>query len=198
MGDWIAFRQMKKFTQGTIQSGTILDLRSYTGGVPWENEKIFLNMYSYLPDFQKMKYYAEAIPLGSNKYQIVCRLVGYDYTTAIRIPDVNVNPSAEWITLYTGQFYGVNYTYNNNSTLGVEGHRAFANGNLFVEHSGGRLEKVLGYTASYFNTTQQNGAVTIQQFGQSYGGKLTDIIIFTKPAEYKELLVNFIAVEGDF
>ncbi len=86
MGDWVAFRQMKKFIQGTVQSGTILDLRNYTSGVPWENEKVFLNMYSYLPDFNKMKYYAEAIPQGNNKYQIVCRLVGYDYSTAIRIP----------------------------------------------------------------------------------------------------------------
>ena len=78
MGDWIAFRQMKKLVEGTIQSGTVLDLRSLTGGVPWENEQIFLDMYSYLPDFTKMRYYAEAIPLGDNKYQIICRLVGYD------------------------------------------------------------------------------------------------------------------------
>ena len=136
MGDWIAFRQMKKFVEGTIQSGTVLDLRSLTGGVPWENELICLDMYSYLPDFTKTRYYAEAIPLGDNKYQIICRLVGYDYSNAIRLLDMNVDPNAEWITIYSGQFYGVNYTYNNAGTLGVEVHRAYANGNLFVEHAG--------------------------------------------------------------
>ena len=198
MGNWVAFRQMKRFAQDTIQSGTILDLRNYSGGVPWTNEKIFLDMYSYLPDFNKMKYYAEAIPQGNNKYLIICRLVGYNYSSAIRIPDKAVDPAAEWITLYNGLFYGVNYKYSNQGTLGVEGHRAYAAGNLFVEHSGSRIEKVAGYSASYFNPVQQNGAVVIQQFGQSYGGKLTDITIFTEPAEYKELLVNFIAAEGDF
>lgn len=198
MGDFIAFRQMKKFLQGQIQSGTVLDLRSYTGGVPWENEKVFLKMYSYLPDFNKMKYYAESIPLGDNKYQIICRLVGYDYSNAIRLADINVDPNAQWITLYSGAFYGVSYTYNNMGTLGVEGHRAYANGNKFVEHTGSRVEKIAGYTASYFNPVQQNGAVVIEQFGRSYGGKLSDITIFTTPAEIKELLVNFVAVEGDF
>ena len=198
MGDWVAFRQMKKFIQGTVQSGTILDLRNYTNGVPWENEKVFLNMYSYLPDFNKMKYYAEAIPQGNNKYQIICRLVGYDYTTAIRVPDINVDPNAEWVTLYNGAFYGVNFTYNNEGTLGSEGHRAYANGNLFSEHKGSRVEKIAGYQATYFNETQQNGAIVLNQSAKSYAGKLTNIVIFTKPAEFKELLVNFVAVEGDY
>ena len=197
MGDWIAFRQMKKLVEGTIQSGTVLDLRSLTGGVPWENEQIFLDMYSYLPDFTKTRYYAEAIPLGDNKYQIICRLVGYDYSNAIRLPDMNVDPNAEWITIYSGQFYGVNYTYNNAGTLGVEGHRAYANGNLFLEKSGDRNNRIAGYQGTYFNPTQQNGSVVIQQSGTVYGGKLMDIVIFTQPAEYKELLVNFIAIEED-
>ena len=198
MGDWIAFRQMKKLVEGTIQSGTVLDLRSLTGGVPWENEQIFLDIYSYLPDFTKTRYYAEAIPLGNNKYQIICRLVGYDYSNAKRLPHISLDPNAEWITLYNGPFYGVSFTYNNTGTLGVEGHRAYASGNLFVEHAGSRVEKIAGYTASYFNPTQQNGAVVIQQFGRSYGGTLSNITIFTTPAEIKDLLVNFVAMEGDF
>ena len=198
MSEWIAFRQMKKFVQGTIQSGTILDLKDYTGGVPWEKEKIFLKMYSYLPDFSKMRYYAEAIPLGNNRYQIVCRLVGYDYTNAINLPDINVDPDAQWVNLYSGAFYGISYTYSSNGTLGAEGHRAYANGSLFSERIGNGLERIVGYTASYFNPTQQNGAVVIQQIGRSYGGKLSGISIFTTPSEIKELLVNFVAVEGDF
>ena len=198
MGEWVAFRQMKKFAQETIKSGTVVDLKNYTEGVPWENEKVFLSMYSYLPDFTKMKYYADAIPQGNNKYLILCRMIGYDYASAIRIPDINVDPNAGWITLYNGPFYGVNFTYNNAETLGAEGHRAYANGNLFSEHVGSRIEKIAGYQATYFNENQQNGAILLNQFARSYGGKLTDIVIFTKPAAIKELLVNFIAVEGDF
>ena len=198
MGEWVEFRQMKKFRDGIIQSNTILDLRTFTGGVPWENEKIYLEMYSYSPDFSKMKYYAEAIPQGDNKYRILSRLVGYDYTTAIRVPDITVNPSSEWITLYTGAFYGVNFTYNNGDTFGAEGHRAYANGNLFSEHRGSGLERIAGYQATYFNESQQNGAIVLNQFARSFGGKLTDIVVFTQPAEYKELLVKWTAMEGDF
>ncbi len=60
------------------------------------------------------------------------------------------------------------------------------------------MEKIAGYTASYFNPTQQNGPVVIQQYGRSYGGTLSNITIFTTPAEIKDLLVNFVAMEGDF
>ena len=197
MGEWVAFRQMKKFAQETIRSGTVVDLKNYTEGVPWENEKVFLSMYSYLPDFTKMKYYADAIPQGNNKYLILCRMIGYDYASAIRIPDINVDPNAGWITLYNGPFYGVNFTYNNAGTLGAEGHRAYANGNLFLEKIGDRNNRLAGYQGTYFNPVQQNGSVVIQQTGRIYGGKLMDIVIFTQPAEYKELLVNFIAIEED-
>ena len=42
---------IKKFAEGTISSGTILDLKNYTNGMPWENEKIFLtNASLYFPD----------------------------------------------------------------------------------------------------------------------------------------------------
>ena len=198
MGQWVVFNQIKKFVEGTISSGTILDLKKYTNGMPWENEKVFLTMYSYLPDFSKMRYYAEAIPLGNNRYQIVCRLVGYDYTTAIRIPEMIVNPSQEWITLYSGAFYGVSYAYHNNGTFGIEGtHKAYANGNLFLEKHGDRNNRIAGYQGTYFSPTQQNGSIVVQQTGTIYGGKLMDIVIFTQPAEYKELLVNFIAIEED-
>ena len=35
MGQWVVFRQIKKFVQGTVSSGTILDLKNYTNGMPW-------------------------------------------------------------------------------------------------------------------------------------------------------------------
>lgn len=195
MGEWVEFRQVKKFAEGTIKSGTILDLKTHTNGMPWENERIFLTMYSYLPDFKKMRYYAESIALGDNKYQIICRLVGYDYTTSVTLPNINIAPNTEWIILYTGKFYGVTYSYNNMGTLATEGHKAFANGIQFVDKVGTPYQKLLGYQGSYFTDTEQNGSIRVQQIGNNYGGQFQNITIFTQPAEIKELLVNFIAIE---
>ena len=191
--DWETTSLHQKFIQGTIKSGQVLDLQQLTG-VPWINEKVQLSMYTYLPDFGKTKYYAEAVPLGNNKYYVTCRLIGLNYTSALKLSDITIPQDQEWTNIYTGDYYGIDYSFSTTGPTGAEIHRAYQNGNLFCEKLGDANNRIAAYSTTYFNENKQSGTINLQQLGRNYGGKLSNIYIFKEPQEFRELLVNYTVI----
>lgn len=207
-GDWYAFRTMKKMVKWSGNSGDILDLRSFSGGVPWNNPKIFVSFYGYIPDLTKNRFFTSYEDMGNDKFKILCQAVGFIYQDSFLAPDVVSNTTIGGSTvLYNGSFYGISFDYNGNTgthpVKGTAGQDAYINSNIFnsvlTSNDPNPSVYCVFYSANFFSKTLQNGVVSVKNTRLTRSGIFQNIRVFPTPSTIATgLPVQVIAIEGDY
>ncbi len=205
MGNWYPVRAMKKIASGSGDSGTIIDLRTYSNGISWKNPQIFLSLFGYFPEKNMNKYYTQVTPLGDDKFKLECYGVGYVYDNAVYPGEKFSSTQLYGEThIYQGAYYGVSMEYVSNGSLGTIGQTCYESGVPFKTVYTGVLEgglsntHVAKYSANFFSTTPRNGLIKVVNTGITYGGMFTNIAIITQPSKFQTgIPISWVAVEGD-
>lgn len=207
-GDWFPVRTMKKMMRETGNSGDIIDLRTYSGGVPWNNPQILVSFFGYLPDLTKYRYYTKVESLGNDKYKLYCECIGFQYSDSYLVGNVACSDViGATNVLFSGNYYGASFEYNASygspPYKGTAGQDAYASGTLFnsvwTSNAPNPLEYVAFYSANTFTDYQRTGTISVVNTRKTTGGIFQNIRIFpTASTIVSGLPIQWVAVEGDY
>ncbi len=207
-GDYVAVRTLKKMYKGSGNSGDIINLRDYSGGVPWNNPQIFVSFYGYIPDTEKNSYYTRYEHLGDDVYRIYCETVGYIYESSYLVADVPSNLTLGGTTnLFSGNFYGITFNFSGSyglpPHLGTAGQNAYINSTIFnsilTSTDPNPNTYATYYKASFFSENLQNGLVYVKNTQRTWSGVFQNIRIFPKYNRVATgLPIQYVIVEGDY
>lgn len=207
-GDYVAVRTMKKMYKSSGNSGDIINLRDYSGGVPWNNPQIFVSFYGYIPDTSKNSFYTKYEHLGDDRYRILCEAVGFVYSSSYTIADVPSNLTTGGTTyLFNGNFYGITFDFSGSygipPHLGTAGQDTYLNStiiNSVVSSTDPNPNTYIAfYRTSFLSENLQNGTVYVKNTQRTWSGVFQNIRIFPEKITVATgLPIQWVAVEGDY
>lgn len=207
-GNYVAVRSMKKMYKGSGNSGDIINLRDFSGGVPWNNPQIFVSFYGYIPDTTKNSFYTRYEHLGDDRYKIICESAGFVYSSSYLVPDVLCNLADGGTTnLFSGSFYGITFNFSGNSgtppNLGTAGQDTYINStvinSVLSSTDPNPSTYIAYYKTSFFSENLQNGVVYVKNTQRTWSGIFQNIRIFPeRNAVETGLPIQYVVVEGDY